>query len=80
MNNSLFPNIRGALRGEVVKEQGVILGQPQKDPIDDLTPQDRIKYNTELQKLDVREEQLRSQIDNVKKLKADLKQKYKLSA
>lgn len=76
--NSLFPNIRGALRGEVVKEQGVIPGQPQKDPIDALTPQDRIKYNTELQKLDVREEQLRGQIDNVKKLKADLKQKYKL--
>lgn len=76
--NSLFPNIRGALRGEVVKEQGLISGQPQKDPIDTLTPQDRIKYNTELQKLDVREEQLRSQIDNVKKLKADLKQKYKL--
>lgn len=76
--NSLFPNIKGALRGEIVKEQGEIPGQEQKDPMDALTPQDRIKYAAERQKLDVREEQLRSQIDAIKKQQADLKARYNL--
>jgi uncharacterized protein YaaW (UPF0174 family) len=75
---SLFPNIKEALRGTLVKEEMPVQNQQQKDPMDAMDPRTRQNYLNELTKLDTHEEQLRVQIDKVKQQKADLKKKYNL--
>lgn len=76
--DSLFPNIKGALRGEIVREQDVVPGQEQ-DPLNNMDPQQRINYLNEVEKLDEQEAKLRLEIDKIKKSKEDLKKKYKLN-
>ncbi len=76
---SLFPNIREALRGNVVREDLPVQNDmQQKDPMDAMDPRTRQNYLNELAKLDTHEEQLRVQIDKIKQQKLDLKKKYKL--
>jgi hypothetical protein len=76
--DSLFPNIKGALRGELVREQGAVPGQEQ-DPLDAMDPQARINYMNEKKKLDDHEAKLRLEIDKIKKSKEDLEKKYNLT-
>jgi hypothetical protein len=71
--DSLFPNIKAAMRGKVVREEDIPL-----DPLDTMQPQDRQNYMNELQKLDNQENQLRLKMDTIKQQKMDLKKKYKL--
>ncbi len=78
MAKNLFPNIKAALRGEIVREQDIVPGQ-EKDPLDAMDPQARINYMNELEKLDNQEEKLRLDIDKIKKSKEDLKKKYNLA-
>lgn len=73
--DSLFPNIKAALRGELVKEQDA----PNQDPLDAMDPQARINYMNELKKLDDQEAKLRLDLDKIKKSKEDLKSKYNLT-
>lgn len=77
---SLFPNIREALRGTLVKEELPVPGAQQKDPMDAMDPRTRQNYLNELTKLTTHEEQLRVQIDKIKQQKLDLKKKYNLPA
>lgn len=79
MNKSYFPNIKGALRGELVREEDVVPpGQEPSDPLNDMDPQKRINYLNEVKKLDDQEAKLRLEIDKIKKSKEDLKKKYNL--
>ncbi len=78
MSKSLFPNIKAALRGELVREQDGASGQ-EKDPLDAMDPQARINYMNELKKLEDQEAKLRLEIDKIKKSKEDLKKKYNLT-
>ena len=84
MNNNLFPDIKGALRrrGKLATEEVPSTALPDQkkttDPLDTMSPQDRLSYFNELKKLDSQEQQLRIQIDKIKKSKMDLKTKYKL--
>lgn len=89
---SLFPNIREALRGTLVKEEMPTQNDQQSndqqqnnnlqksDPLDLMDPRERQNYQNELQKLIDQENGLRQQIDKVKQQKIDLKKKYKLPA
>jgi hypothetical protein len=75
---SLFPNIKEALRGTLVREELPVQNPQQKDPLDAMDPRTRQNYLNERKKLDDHEEQLRVQIDKIKQQQIDLKKKYKL--
>ncbi len=80
MNNNYFPNIKGALRGEIVREEdNVPSGEQAQDPLSNMDPQQRIRYLNEVKKLDEQEAKLRLEIDKIKKSKEDLKKKYNLT-
>lgn len=93
MNNNLFPDIKGAMRGnKVVREEDTVPRtdnsngngagsntQQNQDPMDALTPQQRQNYLSQFQKLDNEEQQYRTKIDGIKKSKDDLKKKFRLA-
>ena len=75
--NNLFPDIKNALRGKLVKEDDL---DKMPDPMAGMDTQQRIKYQAELNSLNDKENQLHLQIDKIKQEKEDLKKKYNLSS